>query len=222
MRHASLPERAWLLMHYDAALRQDAGIRLLAGVDEVGRGALAGPLVAAAVVLPDRYLVPGLDDSKALTRHGRALVAKRVTRVALGWCVAFAAPQEIDDTGLQSANLAAMRSAVEGLPIEPELVLSDAYRLPLYQRPNRAVVHGDQLSQSIAAASCLAKVVRDQWMQVLGEESCLGYGWERNAGYATLEHRRAIAAMGPTPWHRRLFLEGKREVSGQVALPFAE
>lgn len=227
MRRGDSFERSLSLMCYDAAIRQEMGVQLLAGVDEVGRGALAGPLVAAAVILPDRLLIHGLDDSKRLSPEDRIVAALRVTRAAVCWGIVFASPRQIDRNGLQATNIAAMCSAVAGLSVKPDMILSDCYPLRGHIGINRAIVRGDQLSQSIAAASCLAKVVRDAWMSVLGREFCPGYGWERNAGYATPEHRRVVQAMGPTALHRRLFLRKlddrhPGEKRQQVSLPFAE
>jgi ribonuclease HII len=218
-RSERLKEQAMSLMRYDAAIRRAANIDLLAGVDEVGRGPLAGPLVAAAVVLPDRLLVTGIDDSKNLSPAQRADAAQRIMRVALGWSVAFISPRQIDLAGIQNANMEAMLAAVTRLPLAPQLVLSDGYRIRDFAGRQRAVVKGDALSQSIAAASCLAKAVRDHWMRYLGEECHPGYGWERNAGYATREHKDAVAALGPSPQHRLYFLKTP-EHEEQPALPF--
>lgn len=220
----TVDERPWELMIHDADVRTTAGVRLLAGVDEVGRGALAGPLVAAAVILPDRLVIPGVDDSKTVSAGKRLQVARRVTRVALSWAVAFVSAREIDHHGLQEANLAAMCAAVAGLRLTPELVLSDWYRLGGLTVRSLAVKRGDSVSQSIAAASCLAKVVRDGWMRHLGEGLYPGYGWERNVGYGTREHLAAVAAMGLTTEHRRRFIQGKGRstatIARQEALPF--
>jgi ribonuclease HII len=211
-------------MHYDAVIRETAEVDLLAGVDEVGRGSLAGPLVAAAVIMPDRLLVTGIDDSKVLSPIQRAEAARRITRVALSWSVVFVSPQQIDSHGIQAANMAAMRSAVLSLSLQPELVLSDGYRIRDFEGTQRAIIKGDRVSQSIAAASCLAKTVRDRWMQYLGEELYPGFGWERNAGYATKEHRLAVIALGPSDQHRHRFLSNSAtagcEDENQLALPF--
>jgi|LSQX01.3.fsa_nt_gb ribonuclease HII len=221
-RQERLKEQAWRLMCYDAMIRETAGITLLAGVDEVGRGSLAGPLVAAAVIMPDRLLVTGIDDSKALSPAQRTQAARLITRVALSWSVVFVSPKQIDSHGIQAANMAAMRAAVLSLSLQPELVLSDGYRIRDLEGPQRAVVQGDRISQSIAAASCLAKAIRDRWMQYLGEELYPGYGWERNAGYATQEHRLAVTALGLSDQHRLTFINGSAEGEdgNQLVLPF--
>ena len=207
-RRATLAERSYALMLYDSHQRSAYSCQIIAGVDEVGRGCLAGPLVAAAVIFPDRFYIPGLDDSKALSPAQRSAVAARVCRTALCWAVAFVPATYIDTHGLTAANMAAMRQAVTGLRIAPELVLSDGYPISQSPFPNKAVVHGDATSQVIAGASCLAKVVRDSWLAHLGEALYPGYGWERNAGYATREHRQTLAVLGVTPEHRALFLKG--------------
>jgi ribonuclease HII len=194
------------LMEYDAALRRESGMRFIAGVDEVGRGSMAGPLVAAAVILPHRQLIVGLNDSKQLSAGAREQVVQQITRNALCWSVAWVSAEAIDRHGITAANMLAMRSSVENLAIQPELVLSDGYKIRGYDAANQAIVHGDRTSQCIAAASCLAKVLRDHWLVYLGEMIYPGYGWERNAGYATAEHRQAIHALGPVAEHRRLFL----------------
>jgi ribonuclease HII len=199
-------KQAIMLMEYDAALRVAGPYSLLAGVDEVGRGSMAGPLVAAAVIMPDRICLHGLDDSKALSNTERQCVVRKITQTALCWSVAFVPATYIDEYGLTAANMSAMRQAVTSLRLQPNLVLSDGYLIRNCPFANSALVKGDSISQVIAAASCLAKVVRDQWMQHLGEHEYPGYGWERNAGYATAEHRYALKTMGITPEHRQLFL----------------
>lgn len=193
------------LTAFDRAFRGPGVV--LAGVDEVGRGPLAGPLVAAAVVLPEGVLLPGLRDSKRLTPGQRVRLAEAITRVALGWAVAFVPAAAIDQAGLTAANDEALSAAAAALPVRPTLVLVDGPRRP-GPGPYLPVVDGDARSQVVAAASVLAKVLRDRFMARVAEEWCPGYGWERNAGYATREHRQAITAMGPSPFHRRSFLSG--------------
>lgn len=212
-KQEKLEHTAQMLMEYDAAIRREYSVRLIAGVDEVGRGSLAGPLVAAAVILPHRHLIIGLDDSKLLSASAREQVVQQITRHALCWSVAWVSAKAIDQHGLTAANMLAMRSAVQNLAIPPQLVLSDGYTIKGYTGANLAVVHGDRTSQSIAAASCLAKVLRDHWLAYLGETIYPGYGWERNAGYATSEHRKALHALGPVTEHRQLFL---RKEFGEV------
>ncbi|MGK9169110.1 ribonuclease HII [Inquilinus limosus] len=184
-----------------------APVRRVAGLDEVGRGPLAGPVLAAAVVLTrplDPKLASLIDDSKVLTPQRReALVPriKAVAQVGIGW----ATVEEIDRINILQASLLAMRRAVEALPERPEMALVDGNKLPDgLPCDGRAVVGGDALSLSIAAASILAKVVRDHEMLRLSAHHP-GYGWERNVGYATPEHLAAIARLGVCEHHRRSF-----------------
>lgn len=189
------------------------GVRSIAGVDEVGRGALCGPVVAAAVVLPPSWITaasprPGwlssVDDSKLLTpRRRRALAASLLATAA---AVGFGACSnlEVDRMNIHRASLEAMRRAVEALPVPPEAVLVDGFGLRGYAGRQLAVLQGDRKSLSIAAASILAKVLRDQMM----DRFALlfpGYGLERNKGYATPGHIRALAERGPSAFHRTSF-----------------
>jgi ribonuclease HII len=181
--------------------------RLVAGIDEVGRGPLAGPVVAAAVILdPDNLPdeLDGLDDSKVLSAEARlhyAAVIRRVGRIGIG----AASVAEIDRLNILQATLLAMVRAVTRLAVAPTAVLVDGNILPAaLPCPGRAVVDGDALCLSIAAASILAKVTRDRLMTLLAQRYP-AYGWERNAGYGTREHKAGIAVAGPTPHHRRSF-----------------
>lgn len=179
---------------------------LLAGCDEVGRGPLAGPITAAAVILPPAVFLPGLRDSKRLTAAERRALATRITRVALAWSISFVPARAVDLLGIEEANRRALREAVENLPLTPDAVLVDGPRSPVAAPHWYAVVDGDRLSQVTAAASVLAKSVRDAFMARLGEDVFPGYGFERHMGYGTAEHRQAIADLGPTALHRRTFL----------------
>lgn len=180
------------------------GAILVAGVDEVGRGPLAGPVTAAAVVLPARGVPRGIDDSKKLPAAERERLAARIMAVA-DWAVAHASVAEIDALNIYWASHLAMRRAVAALPRRPCIALIDGNRVPAELGCRaRAIVSGDALSLSIAAASILAKVARDRIMVDLAQQHP-GYGWERNAGYATREHRRALECHGVTPHHRRDF-----------------
>jgi ribonuclease HII len=207
-RRLSSLQRLWQESERLAAF--DARHRLaeapLAGVDEVGRGPIAGPIAAAAVVLPPGVFLPGLRDSKRLEPGQRELLARRITRAALAWSVAFVSPEVIDREGIVAANDRAVLAALAGLALRPDPILLDGPRRPASPLPIVPVVDGDALSQSVAAASVLAKVVRDRLMARLGEELYPGYGWERNMGYGTREHRQALAALGATPYHRASFL----------------
>ena len=181
-----------------------AGAAMVCGVDEVGRGPLAGPVVAAAVVLDPARIPPGLDDSKRLSRRRRAELA-----AALHDCaevsLAEASVAEIDALNILQATMLAMERAVAGLPRRPDHVLVDGNRVPAALRGRaRAIVRGDGRSLSIAAASVVAKLWRDGLMVDLAQQHP-GYGWERNAGYPTKDHLEALRNLGPTPHHRRSF-----------------
>lgn len=183
-------------------LEQGLGV-LVAGVDEAGRGPLAGPVVAAAVILPERRIPHGIDDSKRVPPEKRATLYARILDVAVVG-VGQASVEEIDSLNIRAATFLAMRRAVEGLGRIPEHVLVDGDALPGLAVPATAVVGGDARSLSIAAASIIAKVTRDRLMAGLAEE-CPGYGWEHNMGYGTPEHCGALARLGPTRHHRRSF-----------------
>jgi ribonuclease HII len=180
--------------------------RLVAGVDEAGRGPLAGPVVAAAVIFAPGRLpteLDGLDDSKRLSAAARiryAAVIGRVARVGIG----AAGVAEIDRLNILRASLLAMERAVAALGLVPDAALVDGTHAPLLSCPVQTLIDGDTLSLSIAAASVIAKVVRDRAMKALGRRYD-AYGWERNAGYPTREHREALLRCGVTPHHRRSF-----------------
>jgi len=180
------------------------GFHRVAGVDEVGRGCLAGPVVAAAVVLdPDRY-IPGIHDSKMVTAIERERLYGVITRKALAWSVASAQPSEIDAINIHRASLEAMRRAVMMLAPLPDLVLVDAFRIPELLIAQRAVLHGDRRCTAIAAASIVAKVTRDREM-LLHHANDPRYGYHRHKGYATADHLAAVARHGYSPLHRRTF-----------------
>lgn len=176
-----------------------------AGCDEAGRGCLAGPVVAAAVILPKSYRHPLLNDSKQLTHEERLEVREDILRDALAWGVAEASHTEIDDINILNASYKAMHRAVEKLTLRPEMLLIDGNRFrPALDLPYQCIVKGDALYFSIAAASVLAKTHRDALMEQLALE-CPGYGWEHNKGYPTTEHRDGIRALGISPYHRKTF-----------------
>jgi ribonuclease HII len=175
----------------------------LAGVDEAGRGPLAGPVVAAAVILDRRRFPRGLDDSKKLDAAAReALYAKLRACAAVG--VGIAEVEEIDRINIFQATMAAMARAVDALGVEPAMILVDGNHCPKWQRPSQAVISGDALCRSIAAASIIAKVTRDR-MMIEYDAQHPGYGWRQNKGYGTADHRAALTRLGPTPLHRRSF-----------------
>lgn len=176
-----------------------------AGCDEAGRGCLAGPVVAAAVILPKKYRNPLINDSKKLSSKTRALLKDEIISVALAWNVAFVDNNEIDRTNIMRAAIKAMHLALDGLSQKPEFILVDGNVFYPYRNiKHEAVVHGDSLFMSIASASILAKVFRDEYMMKIHEEFPV-YGWNRNKGYATSYHRDAIIKYGISPYHRKSF-----------------
>jgi ribonuclease HII len=185
------------------AMRRMGFVRV-AGVDEVGRGCLAGPVVAAAVVLdPSRYIA-GVCDSKQLPAIHRERLYDRIVLRSAGWAVAAAEPDEIDTYNIHRASLRAMHRAVMALDPLPDLVLVDAFRIPELFIPQRGVLHGDSRCSAIAAASIVAKVTRDRQMQVLHDRDTR-YGFDRHKGYATADHLAAVARFGYSDVHRRSF-----------------
>lgn len=181
------------------------GLEHIAGVDEAGRGPLAGPVVAAAVILPPDCRLPGLKDSKQLTARQRQALAAAIQQQALAWNVALATVAEIDQLNILQASLLAMYRAVRGLSIAPQHILVDGrFTVPGLDLPQTAVVRGDALSPGIAAASVLAKVYRDDLMQAL-HRLYPQYGFDRHKGYPTADHRAALRQHGPSPVHRRTF-----------------
>ena len=179
------------------------GFLRIAGVDEVGRGALFGPVVAAAVILNPARRIPGLDDSKKLTAARRRLLSEKILERAVAWAVAEVLPERIDAWNIYQASRQAMERALKDLKPPADFILSDAMRLEL-PVPCRAVIHGDARSVSIAAASILAKVYRDRLLEDWDREFP-GYGLARHKGYATREHLERLRQQGPTPLHRRSF-----------------
>lgn len=177
---------------------------LLAGVDEAGRGPLAGPVCAAAVILDPERPIEGLADSKKLSAKKREALAPVIRERALAWAVAWAEPEEIDRVNILRATMNAMRRAVEGLQVKPECVWVDGNRLPDLPYPAEAIVKGDAKVPAISAASILAKTARDAKMREYAEEYP-EYGFERHAGYGTKEHVAALEKYGPTPIHRKTF-----------------
>jgi ribonuclease HII len=176
----------------------------VAGVDEVGRGPLAGPVYAAAVILDPARLPGGIDDSKAMREAAREKAFDDIMASALAVGVGVATVEEIDRINILAATMLAMRRAVDGLAIRPVHALVDGNRLPALPCPAQAVVKGDAKVLSIAAASIIAKVTRDRVMADL-DEACPGYGWARNKGYGTADHMAALARLGPSVHHRTSF-----------------
>ena len=185
------------------ALRR-VGFVHVAGVDEVGRGCLAGPVVAAAVVLdPDRH-IPGVCDSKLVSAVERERLFDRILAHSMAWAVAAADPSEIDRINIHQASLRAMQRAVLALAPLPDIVLVDAFRVPELPMAQRGVLHGDRRCSAIAAASIVAKVTRDrQMLELHGRDP--RYGFDRHKGYATADHLHAVARFGYSEMHRRSF-----------------
>ena len=183
----------------------DAGRRVVVGLDEAGRGCLAGPVVAAAVVLPPDAHLPGLDDSKKLSAEAREALLPVIQREALAVGIGQCSPAEVDELNVLWAAMEAMRRAAASLPLAPDLFLVDGNReVPGAPCPQETVIKGDTLSLSIAAASVVAKVTRDRIMVTL-DAAFPVYGWAGHKGYPTAAHYAALAAHGPSPHHRRSF-----------------
>lgn len=181
------------------------GFRHIAGVDEAGVGPLAGPVVAAAVVLPIDFRLEGLDDSKKILEASRREeLAQQVKAAAICWAIGSASPKEIDSLNIYHASLLAMRRAVEGLTTAPDYCLVDARTIPECVIPQRGIIHGDALSMSIAAASIVAKTTRDATMKEL-DRAYPGYGLAEHKGYSTPEHLEALERLGACEIHRRSF-----------------
>src|SRR5439155_23319709 len=185
------------------ALRR-VGSVYVAGVDEVGRGCLAGPVVAAAVVLHPNRHIAGVSDSKLVPAVERERLYQQIVRYAVAWAVAAADPTEIDRVNIHQASLRAMQRAVLGIAPLPDIVLVDAFRVPDLPMAQRAVPHGDRRCSAIAAASIIAKVTRDRLMLDLHSRDPR-YGFDRHKGYATPEHLEALARFGYSEVHRRSF-----------------
>ena len=186
-----------------------------AGCDEAGRGCLAGAVYAAAVILPKDFRDGRLNDSKQLTERQRYALREVIEREAVAWAVGVVSPQEIDEVNILRASILAMHRALDGLAVRPQHVLVDGNRFtPYHDVPHTTVVKGDGKYLSIAAASILAKTYRDDYMLRLHGEFP-AYGWDRNKGYPTRQHREAIAKYGTTPYHRLTFnlLGGDRQLA---------
>ena len=181
------------------------GYERLCGVDEAGRGPLAGPVCAAAVTLPEGLVIAGLDDSKKLTEKRREKLYDEIVEKALDCSIAFASVEEIEELNILGATYLAMNRAISGLKSAPELALIDGNRCDGIESPCRCVVGGDGLCADIAAASVLAKVTRDRYMREMAEKYP-GYGFEKHKGYGTAVHYAAIRELGTCPIHRPSFL----------------
>jgi ribonuclease HII len=185
-----------------------------AGCDEAGRGCLAGPVVAAAVILPKDYINHRLNDSKKLSAKVRDALREEIIRDAIAWAVALCTNTEIDEMNILRASIIAMHRAVEQLGTQPQLLLIDGNRFVPYKNiPHKTIVHGDATYMSIAAASVLAKTARDEMMKELHLRYPY-YGWDKNKGYPTKIHRHGIVEHGTSPYHRLSFnlIETQREI----------
>lgn len=185
----------------------------IAGVDEVGRGCLAGPVVAAAVILDPNRPIKGLRDSKKLSAKKRDELAQEIKEKALAWSVAAMGPEVIDKINILQATLEAMKAAVEKLPVEPDFVQVDGNKLPKWKWLSEAVVKGDDKVEWISAASIIAKTTRDGYMCKIAE-LYPQYGFEHHVGYGTAEHLKALKAYGPTPIHRKTFAPVREVING--------
>lgn len=187
--------------------------KIEAGCDEAGRGCLAGSVYAAAVILPDGYDNPSLNDSKRLSAAKRMRLRDEIVRDAVAWAIGVVTPQEIDHINILRASILAMHRALDQLQVRPEAIIVDGNRfLPYRDLPYATIVKGDGKYQAIAAASILAKTYRDEYMERLAQEFPR-YGWQSNKGYPTPQHREAIRQYGVTPYHRKSFdLLGSQEL----------
>ena len=192
------------LMELESSLRAE-GYDRICGVDEAGRGPLAGPVCAAAVILPPDAELPGLNDSKKLSEKKRELLFPLIQEQAVAWSVAFASVEEIEELNILRATFLAMNRAIAGLNVKPDLALIDGNQNREIAMPSRTVVHGDARCACIAAASILAKVSRDRLMKELAVRYPQ-YGFEKHKGYGTKAHYAALREYGPCPIHRRSFL----------------
>lgn len=196
-------ERQFNMQHFENELYQ-AGYSRIAGVDEAGRGPLAGPVVAAAIILPRTFFFNGLNDSKQVSPKLRDAIFNQLIEAKLPYSVGVGSVAEIDELNILGATRLAMKRAIEGIAIQPDYILIDALTLPAISIPQKGIIHGDALSSSIAAASIIAKVTRDRMMAELDQEYP-GYGLAKHKGYPTAEHYRALAKLGPSPIHRQSF-----------------
>lgn len=177
---------------------------IIAGVDEVGRGPLAGPVVTAAVILPERFELPGLTDSKKLSSKRREVLSEAIKVQALSFAIGEASRTEIDQLNILQATMLAMRRAVNMLSVQASIILVDGNQTPGFAVPSRAIIGGDGTEACISAASIVAKVYRDKLMCEYAQEYPQ-YGWQTNSGYPTKQHLQALQQYGITPHHRRSF-----------------
>ena len=197
------------------------GFKLIAGTDEAGRGPLAGPVFAGAVILDPAYEIVGLDDSKKLSADVRTYLAGEIKKHAIAYAVAMVSEAVIDKVNIYQASRIAMMDAIGKCRIKPDYVLSDAMPLPDVGVPWLAIVKGDAKSASIAAASIMAKTARDEYMAKM-DEKYPGYGFEHNMGYPTKEHLKALEILGVTPIHRKTYRPIREILEKQISFDFPE
>ncbi|OGB74301.1 ribonuclease HII [candidate division Kazan bacterium RBG_13_50_9] len=200
---------------------QQEGHFIVAGVDEAGRGAWAGPVVAAAVVLPFLNRYYGIKDSKMLTQQQRERVLLKIYKLAVDVGIGIVENRELDEMGVGQASYLAMRRAVDNLSIDPSFVLVDGFKVGFAGVPSRGVIDGDERSVSIAAASIVAKVARDRIMEEINI-TAPGYGFNTNKGYGTAFHQSQVRKLGISSWHRTSFIPVRRRVSMQANLEMAQ
>lgn len=201
------------LLAYERAC-YEKGYRLIAGIDEVGRGPLAGPVVAAAVILPENCRIEGVDDSKKLSPKKREALYDVILEQAIAYGIGVVSNERIDEINILQATYEAMRQALEKLQPQPEMVLADAVTIPLVEIPQQGIIKGDAKSISIGAASIVAKVYRDRMMEAY-DAVYPGYGFAANKGYGAQEHLEGIRRQGITPIHRRSFLKNFLPQAGE-------
>ena len=198
---------------------QDEGVNLIAGVDEAGRGPLAGPVVIAACILPTSFRIPGLNDSKQLSKKKREELYKEIVKNAISYKIVFVSAEEVDNSNIYSATQEAMKEALLSLPVKPEYALIDFMPIKDIDIPTKSITHGDALSASIAAASILAKVTRDEYMAKM-DIKYPNYGFKHNMGYATKMHMESLEKYGPCPIHRKTFYPVSKYFSETEQLSF--
>jgi len=209
-------QRIEKLKYYEYGAYQE-GYQLVAGIDEVGRGPIAGPVVAAAVILPRNFFLPGVNDSKLISEKSRRQMAMEIKKGALAWSIVMISSRRIDQKNILQATKEAMRIAIGELTPSPDFILVDAVNIPDLEIKQYPIIKGDTLSISIACASIIAKVERDHVMQNY-DSIYPGYGLARHKGYATREHIIALDNLGPTPIHRGSFEPVKTMLGNQNGL----
>lgn len=203
------------LYQYEEKLT-DEGYEWICGVDEAGRGPLAGPLVVAACILPSYLRIPGINDSKQLSSKKREALYKQIVKSAIAYKIVFISEEEVDSLNIYQATKKGMLEAIEGLKQKPDYILIDAMPLNELKEPHLSLVHGDAKSASIAAASILAKVTRDEYMEKM-DVKYPNYGFKRHKGYGTKAHFEALEKYGPCPIHRKTFAPVSKYFNRQIS-----